>query len=75
LDLRKLNIYPHAAQENGFFSCIFAQFAEAGKKRCTALHLLEKSVINIIRLLIPVFYWRIIMIGLSGLLLEVPTYL
>jgi hypothetical protein len=31
-----------------FFSCIFAQFAEAGKKRSKNMHLLEKSVINMI---------------------------
>jgi hypothetical protein len=31
-----------------FFSCMFAQFAEAGKNRSKAVHLLEKSVINMI---------------------------
>jgi hypothetical protein len=31
----------------GFVSCIFAKFAEAGKKRSKAVHLLEKRVINV----------------------------
>jgi hypothetical protein len=31
-----------------FFSCIFAQFAEAGKKRSKDMHMQEKSVINVI---------------------------
>jgi hypothetical protein len=55
---------------------MFAQFAEAGKNRSKAVHLLEKSVINMIWLLLPVFYWPIIMIRPRGLLLlVVPTYL
>jgi hypothetical protein len=58
-----------------FFCCIFAQFAEAGKKRSKAVHLLEKSVINMIWLLLPVFDWSIIMISPRGVLLVVPTYL
>jgi hypothetical protein len=58
-----------------FFSCIFAQFAEASKKRSKAVHPLEKSVINMIWLLILVFDWPIIMIRPGGLLLVVPTYL
>jgi hypothetical protein len=45
------------AQENGFFSCILAQFAEAGKNHSKVVHLLEKSVINMISLLLPVFDW------------------
>jgi hypothetical protein len=59
-----------------FFSCIFALFAEAGKKHHKAVHLLEKSVINTIGLLLPVFDWPIIMflIGPGGLLLVVPTH-
>jgi hypothetical protein len=40
-----------------------------------AVHLLEKSVINMIWLLVPGFDWPVIMIGPSGLLLVVPTYL
>jgi len=31
-----------------FYSCIFLWFAEAGKKCSKAVHLLEKSVINVI---------------------------
>ncbi len=31
-----------------FFSCIFAEFAEADKKRSKNMRLLEKSVINMI---------------------------
>jgi hypothetical protein len=55
---------------------MFSQFAEAGKKhRRAAVHLLEKSVINMICLLLPGFDWPIIMIGPSGLLLVVPTCL
>jgi hypothetical protein len=58
-----------------FFSYIFGQFAEAGNKRSKTVHLLHKCVINMIRLLIPVFDWLIIMIGPGGLLLVVPTSL
>jgi hypothetical protein len=39
------------------------------------VHLLEKSVINMIWLLIPGFDWPNIMIGPGGLLLVVPTHL
>jgi hypothetical protein len=39
-----------------FFSCMFAQFAEAGEKPSKYVHKLEKSVINMIRLLIPDFW-------------------
>ncbi len=59
-----------------FCSCVYGRFAEAGKRRITAVHLLEKSAINMIwLLLIPVSDWSIIMIGPGGLLLVVPTYL
>ncbi len=51
---------------------MFAQFAEAGKKHNKAVHLLEKSVINMIQLLLPVFDWPIIMFGPGGLLWVVP---
>jgi len=67
--------YAGLAQEKGFFSCIFAQFAETSKKRSKSMHLIEKSVINMIWVLRPVFDWPIIMIGPGGLLLVVPTYL
>jgi hypothetical protein len=46
LDEEMLTYAAAVAQENGFFSCILAQFAEAGTSK--ALHLLEKSVINMI---------------------------
>jgi hypothetical protein len=39
------------------------------------MQLLEKSVINMIRLLLLVFDWSNIMIGPGGLLLVVLTYL
>ncbi len=39
------------------------------------MHLVEKSVINMIRLLLHVFDWPIEMIGTGGLLVVVPTYL
>jgi hypothetical protein len=54
---------------------MFSQVAEAGKRHRKAVHLLEKSVINMIWLLLPGFDWPIIMIGPSGLLLVVSTYL
>jgi hypothetical protein len=38
----------HMSQENGFSPACFAHFAEAGKNRSKAVHLLEKSVINMI---------------------------
>ncbi len=71
---RKVNICRYGSRK-WFFSCIFAQFAEASKKRSKAVHPLEKSVINMTWLLILVFDWPIIMIGPVGLLLVVPTYL
>jgi len=40
---------------------IFAQFAEAGKRHSKAKHLLKKSVINMIWLLLSVSDWPIIM--------------
>jgi hypothetical protein len=43
--------------------------------RIKVVHLLENSVINMVWLLHPIFDWPIIMIGASGLLLVVPTYL
>ncbi len=39
------------------------------------VHMLEESVINMIWMMLPDFDWSIIMIGPSGLLLVVPTYL
>jgi hypothetical protein len=44
---RKVNICCFGSGK-WFFSCIFVRFAEAGKKRSKAVHLLEKSVINMI---------------------------
>jgi hypothetical protein len=58
------------AQENGFSPAFF--FAEAGINRSKAVHLLEKRVINMMRLLILLL--SIITIGPGGLLLVVPTY-
>jgi hypothetical protein len=57
-----------------FFSCIFAQFAEAGKKHSKAKQPLEKSVISMISMLLSVFDWPIMMIGPGGLLLVVCIY-
>jgi len=54
---------------------MFSEFVEAGKRQRKAVHLLEKSVINMIWLLVSGFDWAIRMIGPSGLLLVVPTYL
>jgi hypothetical protein len=60
------------ARENSFAFAIFAEFAEAGKRRNKAVHLLEKRVISMIRLLILVSDWPIIMIDPGGLLLVLP---
>jgi hypothetical protein len=53
---------------NQFCSCISAQFAEAGKRHSKAVHIVEKSVINMFRSVLPVFDWPNIMIGPGGLL-------
>jgi len=46
------------------------------KRSCKeAMHLIEKSVINMIWLLLPVFDGSIITIGPGGLLLVFPTHL
>jgi hypothetical protein len=55
--------------ENSFAFAIFTEFAEAGKRRNKAVHLLEKGIISMIRLLILVSDWPIIMIDPGGLLL------
>jgi hypothetical protein len=52
-----------------FYSCIFLWFTEAGKRCSKAVHMLEKSVINVIWLFVPVSDRAIIMIGPGGLLL------
>jgi hypothetical protein len=64
---RKVNICRLCSGKQ-FFNCIFAIFAEAGKRHSKHMHLLENSVINMISLLLHVFDWRIIMIrpGLNG---------
>jgi hypothetical protein len=46
----------------------FPLFVETGKRHSTVVHLLHKRVINMICLLVPVFDWPNIMIGLGGLL-------
>ncbi len=50
---------------------ISAQSAEVGKRHSKAVHMPEKSVINMIWLLLLVSDWPIITIGPRGLLLEV----
>jgi len=45
------------------------------KRAAKVVHLLEKSVINMMWLLVPVFDWWLIMIGPGGLLLVVPICL
>jgi hypothetical protein len=57
-----------------YFSYICGPFAEAGE-RCSFGHLVEKSVINMIWLLLPVLDSSNIMFGPGGLLLVVPTHL
>jgi hypothetical protein len=57
---------------------MYGQFADTGKRRSKAVHLLEKTVINVIcllLLLLPVFDSPNIMIGPGGFLLVVHTYL
>ncbi len=58
-----------------FVSCTCAQFPEAGESLSKALQRLEKSAINMIWWLSPVFDWPNIVIKPGGLLLVVPTYL
>ncbi len=58
------------------FSCIFSEFAwgwlKAQQQTCA---LLEKSVLNMIWPMLPIFDWPIIMIGPGGLLLVVRSYM
>jgi hypothetical protein len=63
------------AHEIGFCSYISGQCDEARKRRNIAVHLLEKSVINVIGLVLPVSDWPTIMNGTGGLLLVGLTYL
>jgi hypothetical protein len=50
---------------------LLSLLAEAGKKRSKAVHLLDRSIINMILLLFPIFDSSITMIGPGGLLLVV----
>jgi len=70
---RKVNICGFSSG-NWYFPCRFARSAEASKKCSKAVHLLEKTVINMIWLLLCVVDWPIIM-SAGGLLLVGPTYL
>jgi hypothetical protein len=45
------------------------------KRAAKVVHLVEKSVINMMWLLVPVFDWWLMMIGPGGLLLVVPICL
>ncbi len=56
LDEEKSTYAAGVAQENGVPPAQIAQFAEAGKKRITVVHLLEKSVINMIESDAPCFW-------------------
>jgi hypothetical protein len=53
---RKVNICRLSSGKT-VFNCIFALFAEAGKRHSKDMHLLENSVINMISLLLHVFDW------------------
>jgi hypothetical protein len=64
---RKVKIDRFISQKR-FCSCVYAQFAKAGKRRSKAVQLLEKSVINMFWLLFPIFNWPNITIGPGGLL-------
>jgi hypothetical protein len=55
--------YDGLDQENGFAP---AHLVCLLTRRSKAVHLLEKSVINMICLLLPVFDWPNIMIGADG---------
>jgi hypothetical protein len=52
---------------------MIAQLAVAGKRHNNPVHMLKKSVIHVIGLLLSVSHWPIIMIGPGGLLLVVPN--
>jgi hypothetical protein len=65
---RKSNLCPFGSRK-WFSLSVTAHVAVAGKKRCAPA---EKSVINMISLVLSVFDWPIIMIGPGGLLLVVP---
>jgi hypothetical protein len=47
--------YVVLAQEKWFFSCIFAQFAQADKNSSKAVHLLEENVIKYCLIALPCF--------------------
>jgi hypothetical protein len=68
--------YAGLAHENGFSpACLLGFLRLAGTKSCKAVHLLEKSVINMMWLVVTVLDCPVIMIGPGGLLLVVPTCL
>ncbi len=67
--------YAGLAQENGFSPAYLLSFLRLVTTAQKAVHLLERSIINMIWLLHHVFDWLIIMIGWGGLLLVFPTYL
>jgi hypothetical protein len=46
--LYSIVLYCRCGSGKWFSPCILAQFAEAGKKRSKDVHMLEKSVINMI---------------------------
>jgi len=70
IEWRKVKICQFGSAKS-FWPNIFAQFAEVGKRHSKAVHMPEKSVINMIWLLLLVSNWPIIMIGPGGLLLMV----
>jgi hypothetical protein len=67
--------YAGLAQENGFTPACLLGLLRFLKTAAKAIHLLERSIINMIKLLHHVFDWLIIMSGRGGLLLVFPTYL
>jgi hypothetical protein len=61
-----------SAQQNGFGNAfLLHSLLRLGKRHNKVVYLPEKSVINMIRPLLPVSDWPIIMIGSGGLLLVV----
>jgi hypothetical protein len=70
-----MSAYAGLALENGSSPAYFLSLMRLVKRAAKlSVHLLEKSVINMIWLLVPVFDCAIIMIGPGGLLLVAPSY-
>jgi hypothetical protein len=67
--------YADLGQENGFSPANLLSLLRLVKTAAKVVHLLERSIINMIWLLHHVFDWLMIMISWGGLLLVFPAYL